>query len=158
MYPRMVRHRNSQQERIGGNKWVAMGTAFSRVIKQFPNLKVEIESEEGSEHFETPIVFVGNNIYKIDVFNLGKRDRLDEGKLGVFYINSGKRFSLLKTAFLALVNRLNQSKEFNIIITKELKIDSSRSHLNVSLDGEVKRLTLPLRYNILPRSLKVIVP
>lgn len=158
MYPRMVRHRNSLQERLGGNKWLAMGTAVSKVFTQFPNLKIEIEFNESAESLETPIVFIGNNIYQMDVFNMGKRDRIDQGKLGVFYINSGGRFSILKTAFLAAINRLNQSKLFKLIITEKLKIQSRKSHLNVSLDGEVRKLQLPLMYKILPQSLNVIVP
>jgi diacylglycerol kinase family enzyme len=158
MYPRMVRHRKSYQERLGGNKWLAMGTAFSKVITQVPNLKVEIKSEEAAESFETPIVFVGNNIYQMDLFNLGKRERIDEGKLGIFYINARGRFSILKTVFLALINRLHQSKAFKLIITEKLKIESRKSHINISLDGEVRKLQLPLVYKILPKSLNVIVP
>lgn len=43
--------------------------------------------------------------------------------------------------------------------TRELHVDTrARRAVRVALDGEVRFMTMPLRYRILPRALRVIVP
>lgn len=154
LYPKMVKHR----ERLGGNKWVAMGMAFIRIFTRMPHLDLNIKQDNKYISCRTPFVFIGNNEYKMDLFNLGSRDNLTKGMLSVFYPKETGHFAMLKFAFLALLNKLEEHKNFEVILTDEITIHSNKEVLEVSFDGEVHHMRPPLKYKIRPLDLKLIVP
>jgi hypothetical protein len=60
--------------------------------------------------YRTPIVFIGNNRYELEGFNLGTRQVLDEGILSVNVVRAGTRLELLLLALRALLRRLRQGR------------------------------------------------
>jgi diacylglycerol kinase family enzyme len=157
IYPKVVKKRIENQ-RLGGSKWAAMGNAIIKIFKKFPLLEVNIDSEEEKISCKTPFVFVGNNKYKIDILNLGTREKLTEGYLSLYYPNSRNKNSIFRFAFLALINKLDQLKDFTILLTKEARLNIDSPKIEVTLDGEIYNFTPPLKYKIIPRCLNVIAP
>jgi YegS/Rv2252/BmrU family lipid kinase len=160
IYPKVVKHRDSQIERFGGNKWTSMIIAYVNVVKRFSSFKVDIHSNNQIIKAKTPFIFIGNNEYQMDLFKLGTRDRLDEGLLDLYFPNTTNWSSMIRFAALALFKKLNQAKDFNIVKTKEITIylTKKRQQIEVALDGEVFHLESPLFYKIHPKALKIIVP
>lgn len=154
LYPKMVK----QRERLGGNKWISMFKAFIRIFGSMPHLDLSIKQEAKHIHCRTPFVFIGNNEYKMDLFNLGTRDDLTKGMLSVFYPKETGHFAMLRFALLALLNKLEQHKNFEVILTDEITIHSNKEVLEVALDGEVHHMRPPLKYKIRHLDLKLIVP
>lgn len=157
LYPKMVKKRE-KSEKLGGSKWTAMGLAFANIFNRFPLMKVIVRSNEKSLNCKTPYVFIGNNEYSTDLFNVGSREKITEGILGLYFPNSTTRFSMFRFALHGLLNKLDQQKDFTIVITKELSIEIKKKKIDVAIDGEVIILTSPLKYKIHPFDLKVIVP
>jgi diacylglycerol kinase family enzyme len=106
----------------------------------------------------TPFVFVGNNQYRLDLFSLGQRERLDRGELCLYFANHTGRTGLFRLILRTLFNRLSQDKDFNAVCANEVWIDAPRRSINVALDGEVFKMHPPLHFQIRPRSLKVLLP
>jgi diacylglycerol kinase family enzyme len=161
IYPKVVEHRDLQIEQLGGNKWISMIKAYVNVVKKFSSFKVDIHSNGEMMKVQTPFVFVGNNEYHMDLFNLGKRKKLDEGLLELYFPNTTGWFPMLRFVFSALFNKLNQARDFSVLKTKKITIAlkrKRRKEIEVSLDGEVVHLEPPLLYEIHPKALKVIVP
>ncbi len=157
-YPKIVRKREKEINKFGGNKWIAMGSAMIKLFPIFPFHHVNVKTDKNSNRCKTPFVFVGNNEYAFDFLNLGGREKLNEGKLSLYYPDTSGRISMFKFAFLALINKLNQTENFNCDITDAVTIEVNKKVLLVSIDGEVVKLKPPLEYNIKPGALKVIVP
>jgi diacylglycerol kinase family enzyme len=103
-------------------------------------------------------VFVGNNEYKMDFFNLGSRDCLTSGKLSLFVVKTASRLGLLGVLLKIILNIFLPVKLFEMESLKEVIIESKRKNIPVSLDGEVIHLNPPLHYKIHPQSLNLIVP
>ncbi|MFZ0454525.1 MAG: diacylglycerol kinase family protein [Ignavibacteriaceae bacterium] len=156
-YPKVVRKRMENQK-PGSSKWTAMAEAVLNAFKNYPLLEVNLVSGNKKVHCETPFIFIGNNEYYMDILNLGKREKLNEGFLSIYYPNSNDKYSMFRFAFLALINKLNKPEDFTTMLTKELRLDIPRPSIEIALDGELHKFTPPLEYKILPGCLNVIVP
>jgi diacylglycerol kinase family enzyme len=106
----------------------------------------------------TPFVFIGNNEYTLDGFNVGARDRLDSGQLCLYMARSTGRLGLLRFALRALCGSLKSEQDFDGFCTREVLIESKRSRVHVATDGEVTVMRTPLHYRIRPGVLRVMVP
>jgi len=157
LYPTLVKKREQGQS-LGRSKWSAFAVAMFTVLGRYPFVKVAIEIDGRQLMRKTPLVFIGNNRYLIEGLRLGKRDRLDSGKLSVFLTRDIGRARLCWFALRALLGRLRDEKDFDAIETTALRIVTSGKHVRISADGEIDRLAIPLEYRIRPKALRVVAP
>lgn len=158
LYPDIVRDRQRQQRRLGRGKWTAFGWATLAALRRYPFLSVRLALGEADHARRTPFVFIGNNEYQMEGFNIGERARIDGGMLSVYVAQRPTRFGLLRLALRALFGRLRQAREFDIFQAREMAIETRHRRLRVATDGEVTVMAPPLRYRIRPAALPVIVP
>jgi diacylglycerol kinase family enzyme len=156
-YPRIVRKRQKQQQK-GRSKWNAAFWATMQIFHLSPFLKVRLKLDNKQFLRKTPFVFVGNNEYDMNFFNIGRREFLDRGKLSVYFLHRGGRTGLFMLAFRLMTGRLRQAKDFEEVMTEEITIQMRKKLILVAFDGEVAVLQTPLNYKIHPQSLNVIVP
>jgi diacylglycerol kinase family enzyme len=157
LYPRVVYHRE-QKQRLGHRKWPAFIWAIFSVLRRYPFVHVRLKIDGKNVSSRTPFVFIGNNEYEMESFNIGSRARLDGGELSLYFSHRTGRLGLLKLGLRALTKRLSQAKEFVAMRTSEIWIETRRGSVHVSIDGEVVLMQSPLHYKIRPRELLVIVP
>ena len=157
LYPRMVKHRVEQQ-RLGYGKWRAAFWAWLRIFRLSPFLDVTIKVDNKVFRRKLPFVFVGNNEYEMDLYNIGRRPRLDEGKLSVYFIHTGGRWGVTLLLLHTFTGRLKQWRDFEAVSSEEVTIASRKKRLLVAFDGEVAVMQTPLCYRSRPEALRVIVP
>ncbi len=157
LYPKMVKHREEQM-RLGGKKWLSMFKAVLAVLNSIPKINVAIKADSTNLTCKTPFVFVGNNDYKFDLFNLGQRESLRDGMLSIYCPKYVGRISYLRLVLMTLIGKLHQEENFQILHSEELILYSNKRKLEVSIDGEVVRIETPLHYKIKPKSLRLIIP
>ena len=157
LYPRMVKKR-VQQQRLGYGKWRAAFWAALRMFRLSPFLKVRIELDGKTFLRKTPFVFVGNNEYEMELYNIGRRPRLNAGKLSVYFLHRGGRWGIALLILHTLTGRLRQWRDFEEVMTDSVTIQTRRKRLPVAFDGEVELMPTPLEYKIVPDALTVIVP
>jgi len=85
-------------------------------------------------------IFVGNNCYELDLFTLGARNRLDEGRL-FLWIAAG----ILPTAW---DRRTGTS----------FRIELPDARVRAAVDGEPALFETPLELDVLPQALRVLIP
>lgn len=158
LYPNIVRRREKQQERLGYGKWRAALWAALKMLRRSPFFAVRLETEEDSRVVRTPFVFVGNNDYDMDFFNIGRRECLDNGKLSVYFLHRSGRKGLLLLVVRTIFGRLKQTSDFEEINTGEITIETRKKRILVAFDGEVEKLETPLIYKIHAKALRVVVP
>jgi diacylglycerol kinase family enzyme len=156
LYPRMVRRRARQQERLGRNKWVAMAWAAVSTLRRFPFLSVRLRDGENDFVRRTPFVFIGNNEYTFAGFTIGKRERLDGGRLSLYVAHRPSRIGLLWLAVSAVFGRLRDVENFDVLVSREFRIETRRRRIAVANDGEVSLMTAPLEYRLRPGALKLL--
>ena len=85
---------------------------------------------------ESRLVLVANNAYVLEPPTLGRRDRLDEGKLHL-YVPDNEPAELVADRFV---------------------VDAAAGRLEAAVDGEPEVLEMPVEFRIEPRVLRVLVP
>jgi diacylglycerol kinase family enzyme len=158
LYPSIVRRREKQQERLGRGKWPAFLWAVVMVLRRYPFLAVRLSTEEQQMVRRTPFVFIGNNEYEMENFNVGARSCLDAGKLSLYVAHRTGRLGLLRFAWRALFGGLRNEKDFDAMCCSQVWIETRRRRLHVATDGEVGIMETPLHYKVRPGALRVVVP
>ena len=159
LYPLMVVDREAQQKRLGRSKRLAMLVASARTLIRFHHHRLTLTiNGNDQEVVETPLLFVGNNDYKLAMPAAGRRQKLDQGHLSVLVMADTGRAGMLAAVFRALIGRARASDMERIENVGTLRVTGRRSRFDVALDGETLRLAPPLDYRIRKRALRVMAP
>jgi diacylglycerol kinase family enzyme len=157
IYPGIVREREVLQ-RQGQSKLTAFLEALIFSLWRFRMLSVRLHVDGAQEiAARTPFVFVGNNRYEVAAPQAGKRGSLKEGLLWICQAPHAGRARLVIWALYALFGG-KRALETHVVEAHNLSIEARTSHLSVSRDGEVTRMSAPLNYAIKPLALRVVVP
>jgi diacylglycerol kinase family enzyme len=157
LYPQLVLEREHYR-RSGLARGLAVISAAFSTLREFRPVNLRLAGSDHAWAGFTPFVFIGNNCYTLERSRVGSRARLDEGVLWVSTISAVSRWRFVKMLFETWMGRVAQNPNFHALTTKELRVDSNRSRLYVSRDGEVELLKTPLMYTVHHRALRVIVP
>ena len=158
LYPLMVVDRDLQRKKLGRSKRLAMLVASLRTLARFNHQRLTLTVNDQKAQIDTPLLFVGNNDYRIDLPAPGRRESLEDGKLSVFVMRKKTRRGLLAASVRALLGRQRNDDMVQLEGVQRLRVASRRSSLTVSLDGEVVRVEPPLDYRICKKALRVIAP
>jgi diacylglycerol kinase family enzyme len=132
-YAELVHHRESRRRRRH---------AFARLRALFVTIRTRepLGLSIDGEPVEAQLAVVSSNDYRLDLFSLGERERLDEGKLHL-YLAAGWRFS-----------------EWEERAAAALTIDAARHRIKAAVDGEPAAFETPLEFRIDPLALRVLLP
>ena len=133
LYATLVHRREHHRRRRNA---LAQLKALTLLARHPKGIRLSVDGDA----VEAQVALVANNSYQLELFSLGERERLDDGRLHL-YLARGWRPS-------AWDEQVHES----------LTIDSGASHLDVALDGEPVDLETPLEFSIEPRALRVLVP
>jgi diacylglycerol kinase family enzyme len=159
IYPEVVREREEIRHHGIASKWAAMARAAIDQLRRFPMVTVTLRLPDRGLRVTSPLVFVGNNRYEMKLLRIGRRSHLDRGELFLYVARDRSRLGFLALAVRALRGRLDPDKDFVSAGLPFVEVATSwRRSLRVALDGEVMRLSPPLRYRIRPRALRVLAP
>jgi len=158
LYPDIVRDRERQQTRLGRGKWTAFFWALWGALRRYPFMTVRLTVHGDVFLQRSPFVFVGNNKYQMEGFQIGQRASLDQGQLSVYVAHRAGRLRLLQMGLRALAGRLRPGRDFRVLEAPELGVDTPHRRLRVATDGEVRVLETPLHYRIHAGALRVIAP
>jgi diacylglycerol kinase family enzyme len=159
LYPMLVREREAQQRRLGRTKRRAMLVAAARALWRFRSRRLSLRFAGMKAPVDTPLLFVGNNKYEMNLLNLGTRQALDKGELCLYAPLARSRTAFVWLSMRAVLGRPDRQRDFlSVEGIEEVEINSGRSMLMVAMDGEARPMETPLRYRIRAGALKLIVP
>jgi YegS/Rv2252/BmrU family lipid kinase len=158
IYPDIVRDRERQQRRLGRGKRWALVWATLTALRRRPFLHVKLDLDGVERLYRAPFVFIGNNEYVMEGFNIGVREKLRDGRLSVYVTQRQSRFGLIALGIRALFARLRQARDFEAMTAQTVNVETKHRFLHVATDGEVALMETPLRYRVHPLALRVAVP
>jgi len=133
LYAELVQRRENHRRR---GEALARLRALVLLARDRSTLGINVDGEP----VETHVAIVANNDYQLDLFSLGERERLDEGRLH------------LDIAHGVLPSTWEER------VGERFVIDSERGRLQAARDGEPTELETPLEFTIEPRALRVLLP
>lgn len=158
LYPDIVLDREHQRRRLGRGKWRALLAACVHAAQRYPVLTLQIDLEGQAYERRSSFVFIGNNEYRMEGFDIGERASVSNGRLSLYVTQRTGRFGLLRLALRALAGRLRQARDFDMVTARSLVVRTRRRGVRVATDGEVHVMQSPLHYRIHPGALRVMVP
>lgn len=159
IYPEFVQEREEIRRTAAAPKWLAMARATVDQLRRFPMVSATLHLPERELRVASPLIFVGNNRYDMNLLKIGRRSRLDAGELFLYVARGRSRIGFAALAMRALFARLDAEKDFVSAGLPCVEVATYwRRTLKVALDGEVRRLSTPLRYRIRPQALRVLAP
>lgn len=154
-YPELVEER----DRRDAPKWLATLPATWAVLMRLRHHRLQLTLQGQEQPVLTPLLFVGNNRYALDVGRLGARKALDDGVLSVFAVAAKRRSDLIGFALRTVLGHADPERDFATIgETAELTVDGHPASVPVALDGEVTELALPLHFTVEAKALAVVAP
>ncbi len=156
---RLSRHREAGRQRGNGLRaWAGFAWAALRALSRNRSMRVVLRTDERVMKVRTPSVTVTVNRLDDDTARLFGRSDLSGGVLGVYLV---RRSSALRQVLLlartVITGRLRRP-EIESFTTRNLLVESDDAAMHVLVDGELRLIRPPLRYEIKPGALRVIVP
>jgi diacylglycerol kinase family enzyme len=133
MYAQLVHRRERHRRRRNA---FAQLRALLLLVRTGESVDLSVDGES----VDAQLAVVANNDYTLELFSLGERERLDEGRLHL-YLARGWRPSTWEEETY-----------------ERLTVDAGTSRLRAAIDGEPTALETPLEFSIVPRALRVLVP
>jgi diacylglycerol kinase family enzyme len=158
LYPRFVLQRRRLTPGRQHWRWTSFFWALGTVLSRHPMLSVALTLDGRATIRRTPIVFIGNNEYRVEGFQVGTRERLDAGKLCIIVVERQGRGPLLGIILRALFGRLRDHPDFEALTAQSVVVSPRQKRLPVATDGEVTMMDMPLEYRIRPGALRVMLP
>ena len=122
-------------------------------------LDLSLEIEGRREHHQALVVLVASNAYTMRTMaDLGRRERLDEGRLHAYVIEAVSRRALLGLFARAVAGSIDRAEGWSDWSAERFRLEASRDHLHAAVDGEPVILPAPLDFEVRPRALRVLLP
>ncbi|MDQ3672478.1 MAG: hypothetical protein M3364_08615 [Actinomycetota bacterium] len=134
VYARLVHRRELRRQRR---------EIFARMRALLISLKDRRRTEQfvvDGQPVRASVVLVANNEYRLDLFSIGERERVDEGVLAIYAARGLRRL------------RWTERKATSV------QIETRKSRALVAVDGEPALLESPLELRIDPRALRLLTP
>lgn len=158
-YPLLVRWREAEGRRRGWPKWLATLPACWEALRRIRHHRMYLRMDGAEQVVRTPLLFVGNNRYKLEAGQIGQRHALDDGMLSVFAVAASSRMGLVWFALRILFGLADPARDFAALGECQRLTVASRSRaIDVAVDGEVLRMRPPLEFTLLPQALEVRAP
>lgn len=154
IYTRLVRQRDLER----GPKWLKTIPATWHVLRHMRSQLFPVWIDGRAEELVTPLLFVGNNAYSIELGRLGVRESLTDGELSIFAVSAQSRAALAAFAMRALFGLARPERDFAECETAREVIIEGHGEIEGAFDGELRTLSLPLRIRTLPNALGVVTP
>jgi diacylglycerol kinase family enzyme len=135
-----------------------MGIAMVKALKEYPLLRVRLQTDRGTRRITTPILAVANNPYDEGFGAFLKRSHLDTGKLALYLAKHRQPLKMAKMMVALVLGTWQRDAELEVMSLTEFTVKSRRRTLKVANDGEVHRMEAPLHYRMLAGGLRILVP
>jgi diacylglycerol kinase family enzyme len=158
LYPTIIREREKAYDRWGRSKVAAILSGAATMLRPNPFLKIRLNADTKEIACRTPLIFINNNAYQMESYNIGGSECLSAGKLALYVPRPASWPGMLWLAARALCGWLREAKDLRVLCAQEAWIETRRRRIRVAIDGELVRLDTPLHYRMLHGALRVVVP
>lgn len=129
------------------------------MLGRYPYRRVELDLDGELVSVSTRAMVITNNPVTGAIGLYPRREKLDGGVLAVYGVHRGPLWELPRLALRLINGAWRDEPRIFHYVTRRIRIRARRhGRMTVMNDGERRRLGLPLRYEILPSALSVLVP
>ena len=159
LYRKLLEDREAFKQRFGRHRISAMLSGMLSLLGQRSQLRLVIEHGGHSRRVRTPSLFVANNRLQLEQIGLPLAGELGRDRLGAIVVRPVGTARLMGLALLGALGTLGEAEHLEAFPVSRLNVAGlGRHQIKVAMDGEVKRLQLPLTFRRPQHGLQVLVP
>lgn len=141
------------------SRWAAYAKAARLALRHFPHVTLVVEHDGRVETFRTQMFVVAVNAYDLSqVGMVAPKTTLHDGRLSMYSLSFMSRPQFIRAAAKYFRGKIGDVPGFRSIRTTQLRVDTGRRRLRVSVDGELVEMHTPLQIAAVPASLLVRAP
>ncbi len=154
LYTRFVREREAGDR----HSYRRMVRAAWQVVRHMRAQFFCLRIDGRRQNIATPLLFIGNNEYSLEIGNIGQRESLTDHQLSLLALPDKGPLQMLGFALRTLLGAGEPERDFlEYGRAGEVVIEGTGS-IEGTFDGEVVVLPLPLHLRTLPNALGVVTP
>jgi diacylglycerol kinase family enzyme len=157
-YVTFVRVREHLEKYVGYR--IASFLALIRTWARLRTFTVTLEVKGETKIYRSSMVFIGAGERELKLPTLGNRVKNGKRGLHVMVVGGRKRARLFAVALAGIAEGTKGAEklpEFDDFLVESCRIDLTRSHALIGLDGELKEMRTPLDYKIERDALRLVV-
>ncbi len=157
-YVTFVRDREHLEKYVGYS--VGSFLALIQTWSRLRTFSVTLELEGVKKTYRTSLVFIGVGERELKMPTLGNRVKNGRRGLHVMIVRGSKRARLFSVALAGIAKGTREAEklpEFDDFLVESCRIDLTRSHALIGLDGELKGTSTPLDFRIERDALRLVV-
>jgi len=154
LYPHISEYR--ERFRSMHSRWRAYLKAIRLAIHHFPHVTLVMEHDGHVETLRTQMFVVAINAYDLSQTGVvSPKTTFNDGRLAVYSLSFMNRLQFVGVVAKYLRGRIGEVPGFRSLRTTNLKLDTGKRRLRISVDGELVDLDTPLQISAVPSSLLV---
>jgi len=158
LYAKSIQEREQRTSRWGRKRLVVILSTLMTLLGGHWALEVDLVSNKVLKRIRTPMIFIGNNALQLRNLALDVASCMKHDLLAVVTMKPMSLWRMLKLIFHGLSGRLESVGDLDSFCADSLTIYTRGKTHTVALDGEMFKMTAPLKIEALPKTLKLILP
>ena len=158
LYPLFIKKREEYNRKFGRFPLNAYTSGLDVLIRDWKELKLEVEVDDKKYPVKTPLIFFGNNQLQLEELKLKVSKCAELGEIAGVVIAKGDKLTLFKTLFQTIRGKLEQASDVYSFGAQKVTVYSRKPKLTVALDGEIVSMSTPLDLHVEKNALNIMVP
>ncbi|MGF1476640.1 MAG: diacylglycerol/lipid kinase family protein [Geminicoccaceae bacterium] len=158
LYPAILQSRERIYRRWGRSRLAAHWSVLRTIVGFRSGLRLKVTVDGQTRRLRTPLVFIANNAYQLEMFGLDGADLIAGGKFGVFFAPDCGRLDLVTFAIRLARRQMVAERDFELLIGSDVLVETKRRRRMIALDGERERMTNPFHFRLRTGALRVVAP
>ena len=161
LYPKLLSDREEVKEKLGRRRWIAMLSALKSLLEWRLQLVLDTEMDGELARLRTASVFLCNN--RVQLQRLGIQEyvveQLAQGRMACMLLPTMPWWAKLRMVLAAALGNLGDERRLQSFPMRSLTVAARNARrIKVATDGEVQWMSLPVRFTVSPRPLRVMLP
>ena len=162
LYPEMLKDREAYTARFGRHRLVVLLASATTLLHTYRPLRLRIRCEGTVREFTTPTLFVGNNRLQFERMGLPEAEAPDDGRIAAVMLRPIGTLAMPGLMLRGALGTLGESDSIEHFEFTQMQVRPQllpgQQGIRVAMDGEVRRLRVPLDISRSPRPLFLIKP
>jgi diacylglycerol kinase family enzyme len=157
-YSKVLESRERIYRKYGRSRVAAYWSVLVALVNFRARLRVTVTVDGQVHRFKTPMIFVANNPFQLELFNLDGADLIREGELAALVAPDVGRWGLIAFAIRIAFGTMERDRDFRLLAGRDILVETRRRGTVVARDGERERMFAPFRFRLRPRALELVAP
>lgn len=157
-YAKVLESRERIYSRYGRSRVAAYWSVLLALLDFRARLWMTVTVDGEVHRFKTPMIFIANNPFQLELFSLAGADLIRDGKLVALVAPDVDRWGLIAFAIRLALGTVDQDRNVRLLAGRDILVETRRRGTVVARDGERSRMRAPFRFLLHSGALDLLAP